>query len=305
MSDTQVATPVAQAVDAAIEADDGNLFRKLLGEIMPTLDDAYRENKHKFRPHMGASLQGNPCARAIWYSFNWWTYTKHPARIQRLFNRGHTEEGRFMAMLKMIGCDVHQYDENGKQFKISGAMGHYGGSGDGILAKVPGLPPTTYVVSEFKTHGDKSFTELVKKGMKEAKFEHYVQMQQYMRKFNIPVGLYGAVNKNTDALHWEYVALNPAVADQFIERAERIVWLRKAPERGGGQHASPGSNMCRFCDHKPVCWQGHMPDKNCRSCSESEPTQTGDGSWRCKRYNCVLTREQQEMGCLTWTENKQ
>lgn len=304
MSDTMIALPVAQAIDAAILADNGNAMRQHLGQIMPTLDDAYRVSKYKFRPHMGASLQGNKCARAIWYSFNWYTIPTFSARIQRLFNRGHLEEGRMTAMLKMIGVTVMQYDQNGKQFTISGASGHYGGSGDGVLTNVPGLDPAAWCLSEYKTHSDTSFKKLIKEGMKVSKWEHYVQMQQYLYKMNLPYGLYGAVNKNTDDLHWEYVAANREVAEQYIDRAERIVWLKTPPERVGNP-PSPGNFDCRFCDHKPVCWQKAKPAVNCRTCVHSEPVASEDNSgvWVCNKYNVKLTRDQQETSCLTWEEN--
>lgn len=305
MSDTQIATPVKEAIDAAILADGGNLYRKYLGEIMPTLDDAYRQNKAKFRGHMGASLQGDPCARAIWYSWHWYTVPNFSARLQRLFNRGHLEEGRFMALLKMVGCEIHQYDANGKQFRISASAGHFGGSGDGVLRRVPGLPPDIFVLSEFKTHNDSSFKKLVKEGVKVAKPEHYVQMQLYMDKMDLPIGLYGAVNKNDDDLHWEYIARNKECAAQYLERADKIVWMKKAPVRTGN-NPTPGQYACRFCDHKPVCWQGAAPNKNCRSCVHGTPTDAGGGQWVCGKYGgFVLSAEQQETGCQTWEENKQ
>lgn len=301
MTDTMYAPALLMAIDNAIEKDSGNLYRKYLGEIMPTLDDAYRQSDKKFRPHMGASLQGNQCARAIWYSFRWFTAPTHPARIQRLFNRGHMEEGRVLALLKMIGCKVNQYDENGKQYTIHGADGHYGGSGDGIVGNIPGLPPEAWAVFECKTHSEKSFTELVKKGVKESKYEHYVQTQQYMFKFQIPLTLYMAVNKNTDALHAEFISVNPELAAQYIDRAERIVWLKQAPPRHNS--ASPGHLSCRWCDHKPVCWQGAVPDKNCRTCMGSAPV--ASGKWVCTKYgNFELSRDQQELGCTSWEELK-
>lgn len=304
MAQTMVAVPVINEINRLIEADGGNEFRRRLGLLMPTLDDAYRVNKHKFRPHMGASLQGKQCARSIWYSFRWFTEPAHPARIQRLFNRGHLEEARFMAMLGMIGCNTFQYDANGHQFRISGAAGHYGGSGDGVLSNVIGLDPATYALSEFKTHSDKSFKALVKNTMKIEKPEHYIQMQQYMVKMNLPVGLYGAVNKNDDEIYFEYVERDMEVGQMYIERAERIVWLSQPPERFGNP-PSPGNMECRFCDHKGVCWSKSMPARNCRSCQHSEPTRNGDGEWVCTKFgNFVLNRDQQESGCQEWAELK-
>jgi hypothetical protein len=40
-----------------------------------------------YRAHLGASLIGTECERAIWYSFRWATRARHTGRLLRL-NRG-------------------------------------------------------------------------------------------------------------------------------------------------------------------------------------------------------------------------
>jgi hypothetical protein len=45
---------------------------------------------------------------------------------------------------------------------------------------------------EIKTHAKKSFDELAKKGVKEAKWQHYVQMQVYLKGLNLKQALYFA-----------------------------------------------------------------------------------------------------------------
>lgn len=263
-----LALQTKELITQMIEADQGSSFRGWLGKVIPHMDDAYREGEEPFRTHMGASLIGEECPRSIWYGWRWVTRPKFPARILRLFNRGHLEEARFIAMFLMIGCQVYQQDANGKQFRISHADGHFGGSGDGVAVGLPELNQGQPCLLEFKTHSEKSFTELVKKGVREAKPQHFVQMQVYLRKMGIAVALYGAVNKNTDEIHLEYVFLEGELADQYLERGVKLVWMNEPPT---GISTSPGFFKCRWCNHRPACQMGAEPDVNCRTCAYSKP----------------------------------
>jgi hypothetical protein len=305
MSNTVIlATKTLEAIERVIHADQGASYRGHLGEVIPTMSDAYRNTNEGFRSHLGASMIGGECGRAIWYGFHWATKSNFSGRLLRLFNRGHLEEARFIAMLQAIGATIYQQDTNGKQYRISGAAGHYGGSGDGIAVNLPDLPAGMPALCEFKTHNDASFKKLLSGGVRDSKFEHYVQMNQYMHKMRIPAALYLAVNKNNDELYGEILHYDQANAEQFSERAERIVWLSEPPSKLGNP-PSPGNFGCRFCDHKPVCHLKAAPAKNCRTCEWSEPVNTGNGVWVCNhpglplehRNITAIPKEVQETAC--------
>lgn len=301
-----------------MEADQGASFRGWQGRVLPHIGDAYRDDPEDgHRPHLGASILGQECMRAIWYSFRWATKAKFDGRVLRLFNRGHLEEGRIIAMLLMIGVEVWQQDANGKQFRISWAEGHAGGSGDGVARGLPDLDALMAFILEFKTHGEKSFIELAGKlpewraycedpvknrftgqGVKAAKPEHYTQMQLYMRKMGLTVALYVAVCKNTDDLYMEIIYLAPEYADQYLDRGEHLVWAENAPKKIS---TSAGFFKCRFCDHRPVCHLSAAPDINCRTCQFSKPV--AGGAWVCNKHNMSLTKEKQLVGCPDWYEN--
>lgn len=287
-----LAVKTLAAIENAISADQGGAYRQHLGNVLPHIGDAYRGEENGFRSHLGASGIGKECGRAIWYGFRWYQKSKFGGRMLRLFNRGHLEEGRFIAALLTIGVQIYQQDEHGKQFKISDVGGHFGGSGDGVAVGIPDLPPETPCLLEFKTHGDKSFTKLVQEGVRSAKFEHYVQMQMYMRKMGLAVALYGAVNKNDDTFHFEIVHLDTIIADQFVDRARTIILSSRPPKK---LNESAGWYGCRFCDLKPVCHLGATPEKNCRTCANSEARE--DGTWRCTFLEHTLTKEEQFVGC--------
>lgn len=305
-------------IDEMIEADQGASFRGWEGRVLPHIGDAYRDDPEDgHRPHLGASILGDTCARKIWLGFHWATKGNFEGRILRLFNRGHLEEGRIIALLLMIGCEVWQQDANGKQFRISWADGHCGGSGDGVGKGLPDLEPDMPFINEYKTHGEKSFIELAGKlpdwrkyvagkgkftgkGVKVAKPEHYTQMQLYMRKMSIPVALYVAVNKNTDDLYMEIIYLNPEYADQYLDRGENIVQMEKAPKR---INSSPGFFLCRFCDQRPVCHLNAEVDLNCRTCQFSSPIAGTDGTWTCSKHKMDLSVKKQLVGCPDWYED--
>lgn len=308
-----VAHATLDAIDAAITADDGARFRELSGQLIPQADDAFRGKEDGHRGHLGASMLGRECAREIWYGFRWVHRGKFEPRMLRLFNRGHLEEPRFVAMLMMIGCEVWQYDHNGKQFRISWANDHAGGSGDGVGRGLPDLPPMTPAVLEFKTHNDKSFTKLAGKvddwrayrknrqghfpgeGVRMAKFEHFVQMQLYMSMMGIAAAVYMAINKNSEDLYAEVVHLEPEFADQYAHRGAQLVDMRVPPKRIS---ESPGFWKCRFCDKKGVCHHGAAPELNCRTCIHSV---TGKGgSWHCGLHNVLLDKHRQASGCTDW-----
>ena len=164
---------------------------------------------------------------------------------------------------------------------------------------------------EAKTHNEKSFIELAGKleewraylageghfkgkGVRDAKPEHFVQAQLYMRKMGLATCLYFAVCKNTDDLYIEIITLNPEHADQYIERGEKLILTPTPPTRINN---SPGFWKCAWCEHKPVCHMKRAPDRNCRTCKYSQIAPAGE--WHCNypTQNMVLTQEKQLIGC--------
>lgn len=272
-----IAKRTLEMFEEAVKRDQGAAFRVALGKVLPHIGDAYRGADDGHRGHLGASVIGGECARALWYGFHWATSTKFGGRILRLFNRGHLEEGRFIALMIASGVQVYQQDANGKQFRISAYGGHFGGSGDGVAVGLPDFAPGTAALVEFKTHNDASFKKLKKNGLRESKLEHFVQMQIYMRKMGLTVGMYFAVNKNDDEIYAEIVQLDTTVADQFESRAIMIISAADAPSKIS---KSPGWMTCVWCDHKPVCHLRATPLRNCRTCEHSVARE--DGQWWCE-----------------------
>ena len=293
-----IATKTLEAINAALINDQGAKYRGLLRHAMPLAEDAYSEDEGGPRTHLGASLIGRECARELWYSFRWVTAKKFDGRMLRLFNRGHLEEPRFVALLQMIGCTVYQFDENGKQFRITGHNGHFGGSLDSVIVGCPDYPVA--ILGEYKTHGDKSFQKLKSDGVMVAKWEHFIQMTEYMGKNNLPAALYMAVNKNDDEIHAEIIQFDQRQYDKYLDRSVMIIDSWTPPPKINQSAAWFG---CKFCDHSSVCHGKALPVRTCRSCMYSRPIENAE--WVCCHPipdaafgdNIPLTKEDQLAAC--------
>jgi hypothetical protein len=124
---------VSKMINLSIPTDRDKLAQQIQDDIN-TYCETYYEQGH--RNHLGASELGEECWRKLWYGFRWTKLDWHDGRMMRLFNVGHSAEPRFVTYLKGIGFEVKEFDADGKQFRISGVMGHYGGSLDG-MCKAP------------------------------------------------------------------------------------------------------------------------------------------------------------------------
>lgn len=279
------------AIDQAVFIDQGAKYRQILGKLIPDAKDAYEGKKDDFRSHLGASMIGRECSRELWYNFHWAKVPSFEGRMIRLFNRGHLEEPRLVAMLQTIGCQVWCQDEQGNQFRISDVGGHFGSAVDAVLLGCPDLPGEP-ILGEFKTHNDKSFKKLIASGVKVAKPEHFVQMQIYMNKLQLRFALYLAVNKNDDTLYGEIISYESAVAQSYLDRAHRIILSHGIPDR---INESSGFFKCKFCDFNRICHIGDNPVSNCRTCAAS--VARPDGSWVCTTHNVQLDKTRQLYGC--------
>nr|WP_203072360.1 PD-(D/E)XK nuclease family protein [Roseomonas ponticola] len=247
---------------------------------------------HGYREHLGASLIGTGCERAIWYSFRWATRARHTGRLLRLFETGNLAEARFVADLRRIGVTVLEVDPaTGRQWKLRDASGHFGGSMDAVALGLPEAPKTWHVC-EFKTHSAKSFAKLKAEGVAASKPLHWAQMQAYMQLAGLERAFYLAVCKDTDALYQERVHHDAAAGAAILAKAARIIQAARPPARIS---MDPAWWECRLCDHHAVCHAGAAAERHCRSCLHATPV--ADGAWHCARHGHHPARAEQEAGC--------
>lgn len=107
MSESEKKNTSAIEIDLNTKGTALQLAKQIKSDI-----DEYCEKKFDdgFRWHLGASLIGHECKRYLFYVFRWCFKENFDGRMQRLFNRGHREEERFIEWLEGIGFTVYVDD---------------------------------------------------------------------------------------------------------------------------------------------------------------------------------------------------
>ena len=292
----KIATLTLKAIEEQIRSDQGGKFRAYLRELMPEAEDAYRGQEDGRRGHLGASIIGRECPREIWYSFRWALIPNHSARLLRLFNRGHLEEPRMLALLKCIGAQVWSKTEDGKQFRAEFLPGHYGGSLDGIIKGIPEIPDVA-VLGEFKTHNAKSFAKLVTDGVHFTKWEHVVQTNLYMGAYGLTYTLYLATNKNDDDLYAEILPFDKTIYLRYFQRGVEIIKASSPPPR---IHKNSSWYKCKMCDFHSICHGNNPVSVSCRMCKFSSPQE--GGGWACSKHGISLSDEAQKAACQHYAQ---
>jgi len=275
---------------------------------LKTYDDGHRS-------HLGASMIGDVCLRRLWYGFRWVQSSKFDGRMQRLFNRGHKEETRWIEWLRGIGFTIWYETEDGKQFRIGGVEGHYGGSLDSVGRAPEWLSLLAQIgpfLVEYKTYNDKQFKKLTTDKVIKTKPRHWVQMCVYGSKNGFKYAVYCAINKNDDDIHIEIVELDEAVARDAERKAESVITSQIPPTRFSelpshvecsgykGKDVLADDGLYK-CDFYSICHKGAPYEKNCRSCSHASPIKNGE--WWCGLYsqtNGPLPKEVIKVGCPQW-----
>ena len=262
------------------------------------VEEMYAQRVRRDEPRRPNSLRpselGHECTRRLWYRFRWADeHETFDGRMLRLFERGQLEEDRFIQELKWVGATVYAQDPDDpmQQIPMSLWNGQSKGFLDGVAEGVP-FANNEYVLTEFKTHGDKSFKQLKKDGCAVSKPTHFAQCQLYMHEHHLKECLYLAVNKNTDELYAEYFDYDEAYAKRLVQKAERIIFRNDIPQRINEQ---PTFYVCKFCSANKVCHERERPTRSCRTCMHGRPQK--EGGWICKRHGHELGLPDQKRGC--------
>ena len=289
----------------AVSLDAPGVAKALAKRILEEIDEyCVRTYDGGHRSHLGASLIGRECKRYLWYVFRWCLHEKTTGRQQRLFNRGHREEARFIEWLEGIGFKVwfenrdEGPNEKGEfpQYRISDVMGHFGGSLDGIAVLPERYGIAEPVLLEFKTNGTGAgFNKLADDGMPIAKPEHFAQTSTYGKKYNFRYCVYLNINKNDDSLHIEVVKLNHNLGEQMIMKAEQIIMSQTAPARLSD---NPTFHKCGYCHMKEVCHKGAVVEVNCRSCAFARPVENAE--WFCEVHNGNIPKDFIAKACASY-----
>jgi len=239
------------------------------------------------RPYLGCSIAGYRCERRIWLTFRWAIQDRPSGRTLRMFRRGRLEEETAIEDLQAIGCEIAHAQQ--AIFLTPHIAGHIDGV---IVGGLPGFEREKFVL-EIKTLSANAFRELKKKGLQNARPDHWAQVQLYMLGSQIPRCLYYAVCKDDDHIYTEIVKLDAERATRLLERLERLVTEKRLPP--------PISNdptwwECKGCPAYSFCHEkAPVTARNCRTCEHSGVEAIAP--WGCLKKGIVLLEEEQRAGC--------
>ncbi len=185
-----------------------------------------------------------------------------------------------------------------KQWRISGAMGHYGGSLDG-KCKAPEryqLPQDIILSLSFKTNNTGSgYAKVATEPLQKSKPKHWAQECQYGYKEGIRYCIYMIENKNDSDITFKVIELDWNYGAQLEKKAETIIFSKEPPPRIS---ENPMLQACQWCHQKDICHNGATPEKNCRSCRNAEPAY--EGQWHCSLHNALIPSDFIKIGCDNW-----
>lgn len=272
---------------------------KPINHTVDSIYRAYAAARASSYEGIGISISnlGDECDRALYYSFRWASPQEPITGLKAIvFETGDIEEERLLTALRMIGCEVVDADERGKQFRYSAVNGHVRGKCD---AKVLGVieAPKTWHMAECKSMQEKYFKPVVKKGVKEGYLSHWVQCNTYAYLEGFDRCLYICRNKNTGEVYVERWETDREDAMRRIARVERIIYSDTPPPK---LHEDPKAKVafkCGFCRHRHICHENAFPRVHCRTCIHAAPEQHGDAQWSCARWAKPLGTDEQRAGC--------
>lgn len=217
------------------------------------------ERKHTPpRDYLGASRIGEPCARRLVYEI-----THAPpdegreisGSTLRVFEAGHLFEQLSIRWLRAAGFDLRTERRGGSQFSFSAAGGRLRGHIDGVIVAGPDVGIIWPALWEHKALNAKSWNDLVKRGLAVSKPIYLAQVQLYMAYLEVECTLFTALNKDTQALHHEVVAFDPAQAQALSDKAVAILRAAESGELLPRIAAASDFYLCRACPYARRCWE--------------------------------------------------
>jgi hypothetical protein len=206
---------------------------------------------------LGASRIGEPCARKLVYE-----YARTPkdegkefaGAILRIFEAGHQLEDLCIRWLRAAGFDLRTRNRLGEQFGFTIADGRIRGHIDGVVVDGPDVGVAWPALFEHKALGQKSWIDVVKRGVRTARPVYFAQMQLYMAYMQLPVALFTATNRDSLALYHEIVPFDAAEAQALSDKAVAVIRAAEAGELLPRIAAASDFFICRSCPYAQRCW---------------------------------------------------
>ena len=243
----------------------------LSGNINLLIDKALTKEREIQEPrnYLGASRLGVSCNRALQFE-----YTNTPkdenqnftGKILRVFQAGHVFEELMIKWIKDAGFELITNKSNAKgekeQFGFSVVGGKIKGHIDGVIIGAPiELNLKFPMLWECKSLNDKSFKDLVKKGLAISKPIYAAQVAIYQAYMEASISnisknpaLFTAINKDTAEIYFELVPFDSSLAQKSSDRAVMILNATEAKELLPRIANDSSYFECRFCPWSQRCW---------------------------------------------------
>lgn len=208
------------------------------------------------RDYLGASRIGEPCARRLCYEMVRTPVddgARFSARILRVFEAGHRFEEMTIRWLRLAGFDLRTHKRNGEQFGFSVAGGRFRGHIDGVVVGGPDIGVEYPLLLEHKALKSSSWQDVIKRGVKASNPIYWAQVQVYMAYLAVEWTLFVALDKDTQALGYKLVPLDPPAAQTFSDKAVAVIRAVDAGELLPRIADDPDSWFCEFCPYRVRC----------------------------------------------------
>ena len=218
-----------------------------------------RQQRQRPRDYLGGSRIGEPCARKLVFEVANTPFDEGKGldgQTLRIFEAGHQFEALSIRWLRAAGFNLRTQRRDGGQFGFATANGRVRGHIDGVIVEGPDVGLTWPALFEHKALNAKSWTDLVKRGVKLSKPTYYAQLQIYMAYMELECALFTALNKDTQALHHEVVLFDPAAAQALSDKAVEVLRAADAGELPPRIAANADFYLCRWCAYAKRCWEG-------------------------------------------------
>jgi hypothetical protein len=213
---------------------------------------ALTDQREQQRDYLGASAIGSECLRRIQY--DWKCESTHPARLKRIFERGHMFEEITVKAFARAGFRI---ERGTPRTAFTAADGMFKGHCDGIILDGPAIDGLRYpCLFEHKAVKSSGWNKLEKDGIKKAYPQYYAQCQIYMAYLGLDENpaVFTAVNSDTCEILHQLVHFDPAAAQAWSDRAVAVIRATQAGELLPRVTDTPTDWRCRMCSHRERCW---------------------------------------------------
>jgi hypothetical protein len=210
-----------------------------------------RRDAEPYRNYLGASILGDPCDRRLVFECQDRPSEALDAKATRIFDTGHMFETLVASWLCNAGFDLLDLDpDTGRPFEFQIADGLVRGHADGVIMSGPEIGVPYPLLWECKSLNESSWTDLARRGLKEAKPLYFAQVQTYLLHLGYASCMLTAINKNNAALYHEIIPFVESEARWLSARAIRLVRLaatNNLPPR------IEDARECRRCRFAMMC----------------------------------------------------